>query len=243
MAMASCARDDPDAPRPFAPDAVVGQQLFVLVDLGVEDVAEGADLRVPAGRNVQRQAADAHRVVRQPCAAVLLEQIQDQLALAERVEEHRHRADVHRVRAEPQAVARDPLQLGEDRPDVARAPGHLERHQLLDGLAVAEVVAGRGDVVHPIGDEDDLHPVALLAQLLDAAMQVADHHVGADHPFTVEAQDDPEHPVSAGVLRTHVDDELARLELSSLVSSVIGSRVLQVSRRRSDGLYSRLRST
>ena len=93
----------------------------------VHDLAELEDLLVPARRDVERQAADPHRVVSQPRAAELLEQIENQLALAERVEEHRHRADVHRVRADPEAVARNPLQLAQDRAHVARAAGHLER--------------------------------------------------------------------------------------------------------------------
>ncbi len=44
------------------------------------------------------------------------------------------------------------------------------------------------------------------------AVQVADDHVGVDDAFAVEAQHDPEHAVRARVLRTHVDDELVRLE-------------------------------
>src|SRR5258708_30421725 len=65
-------RDDADAARPLEPDAVVRQQLFVLVDLRVHDAAELQDLLVEAGRDVERQAADAHRVVREPRAAELL---------------------------------------------------------------------------------------------------------------------------------------------------------------------------
>ena len=206
------ARDHADALRPLEPDAVVRQQLLVLADLLLHESAELADLLVPAGRDVERKSADAHRVVGQPRAAVLLEEVEDQLALAERVEEHGHRADVHRVRPEPEAMAGDPLQLGENRPDVMGAARHLELHQLLDRLAVAEVVGRRRDVVHPVGEQDDLRPVAALAQLLDPAVQVADHHVGADDPLAVQAQHDPQHAVRARVLRTHVDHQLVGVE-------------------------------
>ena len=190
--------------------------------LRVHDVAELEDLLVPARRHVLRQAADPHRVVGQPRAAELLEQIENQLALAERVEEHRHRADVHRVRADPQAVAGDPLQLAEDRAHVARAPRHLDRHQLLDGLAVADVVGRRRDVVHPVGQQDDLRPVAVLAQLLDAAVQVADDDVGVDDLLAVEAQHHAQHAVRARMLRAHVDHQLVGVEHRAV--NVVGCR-------------------
>ena len=212
IAIASVARDDADALGALEPDAVVGEQLFVLVHLLRHDVAEREHLLVPADRDVERQAADAHRVVGEARAAELLEQIENQLALAERVEEHRHRADVHRVRAEPQAVARNPLQLAERHADVARAPRHLELHQLLDRLAVADVVGRRRDVVHAVGQQDDLRPVAVLAELLDAAMQVADDDLGVDHLLAIEAQHHAQHAVRAGMLRSHVDDQLFRVE-------------------------------
>ncbi len=180
-------------------------------------VAELEHLLVPARRNVQRQPADPHRVVGEARAAELFEQVQDQLALAERVEEHRHRADVHRVRADPQAMARDPLQLAQDRPHVPRAARHLDRHQLLDRFAVADVVGGRRDVVHPIGQQDDLRPVPVLAQLLDAAVQIADHDVGVDDLLAVQAQHHAQHAMRARMLRAHVDHELVRVEHRAVV--------------------------
>ena len=205
-------RDDADVPRALQPDPVVGQELLVLGDFLIHDLAELPDLDVPAGGNVQRKPADAHGVVGQPRAAVLLEQVENELALAERVEEHGHRPDVHGVGAQPEAMARDALQLGENRADVAGAAGHLDLHQLLDGLAVAQIVRGRRHVVHPVGQQNDLRPVPVLAQLLDAAVDVADDDVGVDHPLAVEPQHHPEHAMRAGVLRAHVDDELVGVE-------------------------------
>ncbi len=190
----------------------MGQELFVLVDLLTHDLDKLQHLRRPAWRHVLRQPADAHRVVGQPRAAHLLEQIENQLAFAERVEEHRHRADVHRVRADPQAVAGNPLQLAEDRPHVTGPARHLDREQLLHRLAVADVVGRGRDVVHPVGQQDDLRPVAVLAQLFDAAVQIADHHVAIDYFFAIEPQHDAQHTVGARVLRAHVDHELVRVE-------------------------------
>src|SRR4030095_7057637 len=131
------ARNPPDPSRALEPDAIVGQQLLVLADLLRHDGAELEDLLVPSNRDVEREAPDAHRVVREPRAAIFLEQIENELALAERVEEHRHGADVHRVRADPQTMAGDPLELADRGTDVSGAARDLDLHQLLDGLAVA----------------------------------------------------------------------------------------------------------
>src|SRR5262249_21228630 len=88
----------------------------------------------------------------------------------------------------------------------------------LDRLAVAEVVARGGDVIHPIGDEYDLRVVALLAELLDAAMEVANHHVRIDDPFPIEVQHYPQHAMRARVLRSHVENELRSLEHYSMLA-------------------------
>ena len=120
------------------------------------------------------------------------------------------------MRADPQAVAGDPLQLAENRAHVARAPRHLDRHQLLDRLAVADVAGRGGDVVHPVGQQDDLRPVAVLAQLLDAAVQIADDDVGVDDLLAVEPQHDAQHAVRARMLRAHVDHEFVGIEIGML---------------------------
>ena len=116
-------------------------------------------------------------------------------------------------------MAGDPLQLAQERPHVARPPRHLQRHQLLDGLAVADVVGRGGDVVHPIRQQDDLRPVAVLAQLLDAAVQVPDHDLGIDDLLAVEAQHDAQHAMRAGMLRPHVDHQLVGVEHRAVVDS------------------------
>ena len=169
-------------------------------------------LVAPAGRDIEREPTDPHAVVGQPGATVLLEQIENELTLTQGVHEHRHRPDVHGVSAQPETMTGDPLELGEDGADVSRPPGHLHLHELLDRLAVALVVRGGRDVVHPVGQQDDLGPVPVLGQLLDTPMDVAYDHIGVDDPFAVESQDHPQHPMGARVLRAHVDDELVGVE-------------------------------
>ena len=205
-------RDHADALGPLQPDAVIRQELLVVDELLRQDVAERQHLLVPAGRNVERQPTDAHRVVREPGAAELLEEVKDQFALAERVQEHGHRADIHRVRTKPEAVARDPLQLAHNRAQIPRPARHLERHQLLDRLTVADVVRRGGHVVHAIRDQNNLRPVAALTELLNPAMQISDHHIGAEDALAIQPQHHPQHAVRARMLRPHVEDELVGVE-------------------------------
>ena len=97
-------RDHADADRAALPDAIVGQESFVLVDGGVEFADECFEIVEPAGRQIVGHTADAHAVERQARAAVRLEEIEYLFALAEAVEERRHRADVYRVRRQPQQM-------------------------------------------------------------------------------------------------------------------------------------------
>jgi hypothetical protein len=125
----------------------------------------------------------------------------------------------------------NPLQLAQDGAHVARPPRHLQRHQLLDRLAVADVVGGGGHVIHPVGEQDDLRPVAVLAQLLDAAMQVADHDVRVDHLLAVETQHDPQHAVRARVLGAHVQHQLVGVEHRAVMDSRFGIHSMSASSR------------
>ena len=78
-----------------------------------------------------------------PEAGEHLVDVEQQLALAEAVEHHRHGADFHAVRAEPDQVAVDALQLRDQHADVAHALRHLEAEQLLDRQAERQAVGLR----------------------------------------------------------------------------------------------------
>ena len=93
--------------RAADPDAVGGQQVFVLVDVAGKDVDELANRSPPPARRFQGQPADAEVAGHHALAAEHLEDLEDLFALAEAVEEHRHRADVEGVRAQPHHVAID----------------------------------------------------------------------------------------------------------------------------------------
>ena len=79
-----------------------------------------------------------------------------------------------------------------------------DAHQLLDRLDEAEVVGGRGDVVHAVRVRDALRIRHVLEQLLGPAMEVADDRLGLDDPLAVDLQKDPQHPVRRRMLGTEV---------------------------------------
>ena len=166
----------------------------------------------PGGRQVLVQPTDAHRVVGETRAAERLEQIEQDLPLAEGVEKYRHRPQVEGMGAEPQQVRGDALQLRQDDPDVLGARRHLDVQQALHRTAVAEVLGNCRHVVEPVGQWLDHRIGAMFAELLDAPVQVADDRTHLGDLLTVELQLETEHPVGRGVLRAHVDLHLLGAE-------------------------------
>src|SRR5204863_8706992 len=65
---------------------------------------------------------------------------------------------------------------------------------------------------HAVGEQHALRPFAVLAPLLDAAVQVADDDVAVDDLLAVEPQHHAQHAVRARMLRAHVVHELVRVE-------------------------------
>ena len=76
----------------------------------------------------------------------------------------------------------------------------------LDRQAVAQAVGDRGHVIHAVHVRRELLIGAVFADLLHAAMQIADDALGAVDLLAVQLQDHAQHAVSGRVLRTHVDD-------------------------------------
>ena len=89
-----------------------------------------------------------------------------------------------------------------------RLLGHLHPAELLDGQRVAEVHVHPGEVVHPVRVRDELDRRDVLADLLGAAVQVAEVRGDLGDDLAVGAQHEPQHAVRARVLRAHVDEHL-----------------------------------
>ena len=133
-----------------------------------------------------------------------LADVVDPLALIECVEKARKRPEIERDGADVQQVVVNPHQLGKNRADVAAPRGDLDSEQLLDGVEPGNLVRDRRDVVHPIDDRHVLVVREVLAQLLEAAVQIADVGNGFHDPFTVQREHQPQRRVRCGVLRTEV---------------------------------------
>ena len=161
-----------------------------------------------------------------PLARGHLEQVEDRLALAEAVPEHRDRAEIQRARAEPDHVRHDPVELEVDHPEVLGALGHLDLEQILDGTAERHRVEVVGQVVHPLDDGDHLPVGLLLGGLLDPGVDVADDRLDVADDLALHRRQQPQHAVSGGVVGTDVE----RQQLVGLAHpgrlGLIGDRLL-----------------
>ena len=90
-----------------------------------------------------RHAADARQRRREPRADPRLEQVVDALALLERPEERRERADVDAGRAEPDQVRDDARHLARDHAQHLAPLRDLDPEQPLGAERERDVVAGR----------------------------------------------------------------------------------------------------
>ncbi len=200
-------RDHADVAHAVDEDAVAVHQpvhapdeLLVLV----EDPGEALE---PAVRQVARESADPSVRVRDACAGQVGDVLVHVVADHDQVQERGHRAQLHQPRGDAGQMVDDPRVLGQQRAQVAAARRDPDVHQRLDRLAVREVVDQRRHVVEPVDVGNQVVPGVRLALLLEAAVQVAAVHVGAQHALAVELRDDLDRPVRRRVRRPDVDDD------------------------------------
>jgi hypothetical protein len=225
-----------DADGTLLPDAVVGQQGLVFVDVAVEAAGKAFDevehrtladfvqlvhgalaahqRRFVLRHRVRQIAVHAARTVvgrvhaRARDRFVHVEQV---FAVAEGVQEGAHRADVECVRAQPHQVVQDARDLVEHGADVLRADRHVDAEQALDGQYVTVLVAHHRDVVEAVHVRHRLKVGAGLGQLFGAAVQQADVRVGALDDLAVQLQHQAQHAVRCRVLRTEVQGVILKL--------------------------------
>ena len=152
-------------------------------------------LLAPSGRQIPRHAANSHVVEGEPRTAQLLDQVVDHLALANRMRERRHRADIHRHRADRQQMRSDSIELRRDHAAVFAAMWHLDPRELLARHAPTLVGEHRAHVIDAIGVRHEAVVADLLRNLLDRAMQVADVRNRLAHHLAVGAHHETQHPV------------------------------------------------
>jgi hypothetical protein len=171
---------------------------------------------VEPARQVLAKAADPDVAREEPEPRNTLVDVQQELALAKAVKHHGHRAELHCVRAEPDQMAVDPLELGQEHANPFHAIGHFEAEKLLHRQAVRVGIGLRAEVVHPLDERNHLLKFLLLGGLFDAGVQVSDRRCRRHDRLTIELEHQPEHSVSAGVLRPHIDGHRFRAELGHL---------------------------
>jgi hypothetical protein len=113
--------------------------------------------------------------------------------------------------AQPEDVGGDAGEFGHDHPDVLSPLGHLDAEQLFHRQAEAEVIHLTGQIIHPVHEGQALVVGAVFAQLLNAAVEIADIRFSPDHDLAVQLHQHPENTVGAGVLGAHVQDHDFRL--------------------------------
>ncbi len=114
-------------------------------------------------------------------------------------------AQVQRRRPDAQQVGLDAAQLAGDRADRLAARRELDAQQLLARPCARRCRWRSGGVVHPVDDGDVLVVVEVLAEFLEAAVQVADVRRAADDAFAVEFQHQAQRGVRGRVLRAEIE--------------------------------------
>ena len=193
--------------QPLAPDRLAGEQLVVPGQLAADLLHDGQDVLFEAVREVLREAARADERVVHAQAGEPLQQVQQVLALAEPVGHAGEGAELHAAGGQRHQVRGDPVDLHQHDAALLGPPWRFDAQQLLDAEAVAGLGEERREVVRTRHERDALGPGAVLAVLLDAGVQVADHRPGLGDRLPFELEHQPQHPVRGRVLGAHVHDD------------------------------------
>ncbi len=215
----------PDVAHPADEDLVLVEQLrvrVVLVPRAAHPVAEaGHELVV----QVAVDAADPEVVEQHLLAGDRGQQVADLVTLDEAVQDRRQPAEVERHPAHEQRVARDAVELAGEHADVLGAPRHLDVEQLLERHDRRPLAEQGAHVLERVDLADDLVVVRVLAQLLDAAVEVAEDRVEVDDALAADLEDDAQDAVGRGVLGPHVEEHLAVAERVELGLALGARRV------------------
>ena len=110
-------------------------------------------------------------------------------------------------------MAEDPFHLHQNYAEDLAALRDLNAPKLLNGHHIGAVVDEGGQVIHAIRERYDLVPGAVLTELLEGRVQVADVWNYPKHGFPIEFAHEAEHTVSGRVLRADVDQHVLRADL------------------------------
>ena len=220
-------RERADADHAVHEDAIAGEQAVDLVQHLARLLERGPDLRLESLRQVGPHTT--HAAVRdgEPRARDVFDQLPEELARLDHIEEDGERAQLHGRGADAREVIAHARDLRHDRADVLAALGDVDAEELFDGVGVREVVDERRDVVEPVGVGNRVVPAADLAILFERAMQVADLDVGLADDLAIELGHDADDAVHGGMRGPQADGQvLARARAAPLAQHDLAARGL-----------------
>ena len=135
--------------------------------------------------------------------------LHDLVALGEAPQDGRDPAQVQGIPAQEEHVAGDPVELAGQHPDVLGAPRDLHVQQLLEGHHGAPLAEEGADVLERVELADDVVEVGVLGDLLDPAVEIAQHGVQVHDLLAGDLEDHPQDAVGGRVLGPHVQEHLA----------------------------------
>src|SRR5713101_6384224 len=143
----------------------------------------------------------AHRQAR---AGNRRHQVVQGFASLQHVEADRDSAGLSGGHAQARHMVGNPRDLTHDHADVLTAVRHLEFEELFSRQSKSNVVDQWRGVIEPVGVRYHMVPGALLAHLLEAAVQVADLYLAIKDLFAVELEVELDSPVGRGVRGPHL---------------------------------------
>src|SRR5207245_10005396 len=141
------------------------------------------------------QLAYSRSIILNPTTVKLFKNVHDFYAFSEAVEERGERANVQSMRAEPQEVTGDSLQLRQDGSNDAGTRRRFDDQQFFNGFAISQAAADGRDVVHAVDIGSKLLIGAVLSDFFNAAVQIPNDALRANHALAIELQLDAQHAV------------------------------------------------
>src|SRR5688572_18559245 len=102
----------------------------------------------------------------------------------------------------------DSRQLAGNDAEHRAALGDVYAPETLRAKSKRDIVADRVEIVLTVGPGDDLVVLAVLANFLEPAVQVADVRDAAHDSLALELEHQPQHAVRSGMLRPEVDEHV-----------------------------------
>jgi len=187
----------------------VGKEPVHFIDGLEQAVADGerAWQEIRGDVAVAGEAADTGIADGKTGAGEQLVEVVNILALTDQIEQGGEGSKVHGVSADADGMIHDAAEFGEDDAEILRPLAHLDAEKFLDRQDIGEVVVEGRDVIHPVGDGDDLIVGAVLAELFKTVVEVADFRDAVDDALAVEFEHQPQGAVRGGMGGPEVEKE------------------------------------